>query len=113
MSEATIQGLLDKRAELTAELQGLQSAIFHIDATLALLGFPGVAKRNRRFGNGELVKLIGEAERAGHTTAQQTTLYVMRAKGMDPNDESLRKRIWGSVKDCRKRTSAVVRAAKG
>lgn len=115
MNEDVFESLLRKRSELEAQVQGLQSAIYHIEQTLELLGYDPVKPRvsGRRFANGELVALIGEAERAGHSIPTTITAYVMAAKGMNPNDEALHKRVMWSVKDCRKRTSAVVRAARG
>ena len=52
-----IQVLLRKRGELLAQVQGVQSAIYHIDQTLALIGYVN-GKRvqaGRRFANGELI----------------------------------------------------------
>jgi hypothetical protein len=76
MSTDGIGTLLRKREELLAQVQGLQSAIFHIDQALALIGY-GKARVARRF-----------------------------AKGMDQTDDKLRKRIIFSVKDVRKRLAA-------
>jgi hypothetical protein len=113
MSEA-IEAILKKRRELEVRLHGLQSAIYHLDQTLELLGYnpDQPVKTGRRFANGELVAMVGEAERLGHTSQSQIVTYVMTAKGWDVEDETLRKRIAYSVKDCRKRTSAIARAAR-
>lgn len=61
-----------------------------------------------RFANGELLRLIGEAERAGNQTPTPTRIirYVMARKGMDASDKKLCARILFSVKDCRKRMNA-------
>jgi hypothetical protein len=86
-----------------------QSAISHIDQTLALIGYVDgtpVFGRTRRFANGELIALIGEAERSGHKTVNAIVQYVMGAKSLDPTDEKLRRKIVFSVKDCRKRMAA-------
>jgi hypothetical protein len=40
MSETVFESLLKKRTELEAQIQDLQSAIYHIDQTLELLGYP-------------------------------------------------------------------------
>lgn len=108
MSEDLITGLLAKRAELASRVQALQSSIFHLDETLALMGHlrlqaPRVVQR--RFANGELIACVGEAERAGHKTAMAIAIHIMQAKGWDVNDATLRTRLLYSVKECRKRTS--------
>jgi hypothetical protein len=105
MSTDGIDALLRKREELLAQVQGLQSAIFHIDQALALIGY-GKGRVARRFANGELIKLIGEAERAGNQTPTRIAQYIMAAKGMDQDDKKLVARIIFSVKDCRKRMNA-------
>ena len=63
MSADGIDALLRKREELLAQIQGMQSAIFHIDQALSLIGYSKTTVA-RRFANGELMRLIGEAERA-------------------------------------------------
>ena len=105
MSTDGIDALLRKREELLAQVQGLQSAIFHIDQALALIGH-GKGRLSRRFANGELIKLIGEAERAGNQTPKPIAQFVMAAKDMDQADKKLVARIIFSVKDCRKRMNA-------
>ena len=105
MSTDGIDALLRKREELLAQVQGLQSAIFHIDQALALIGH-GKGRVARRFANGELMRLIGEAERAGNQTPTRIAQFVMAAKGMDQTDKKLVARIIFSVKDCRKRMNA-------
>ncbi|MEQ1785350.1 MAG: hypothetical protein ABMA14_28725 [Hyphomonadaceae bacterium] len=105
MSTDGIDALLSKREELLAQVQGLQSAIFHIDQALALIGY-GTKVVARRLANGELIRLIGEAERAGNQAPTRIMQYIMAAKGMDQSDEKLAKRILFSVKDCRKRMNA-------
>jgi hypothetical protein len=105
MSTDGIDALLRKREELLAQIQGAQSAIFHIDQALALIGYSKGVKA-RRFANGELLKLVGEAERAGHQTPMRIAQYIVAAKGLDAEDEKLRARIIFSVKDARKRLNA-------
>lgn len=105
MSTDGIDALLRKREELLAQVQGLQSAIFHIDQALALIGY-AKARVARRFANGELIALVGEAERAGNQAPTRIAQYIMAAKGMDVADEKLRKLIIFSVKDVRKRLAA-------
>ena len=105
MSTDGIDALLRKREELLAQVQGLQSAIFHIDQALALIGY-GTKIVARRFANGELMRLIGEAERAGNQTPTRIMQYVMATKGMDQSDTKLAARVLFSVKDCRKRMNA-------
>jgi hypothetical protein len=83
----------------------MQSAIFHIDQALSLIGYSN-ARVARRFANGELMALIGEAERAGHQTPTRIAQFIMAAKGMDQSDKKLVARILFSVKDCRKRMNA-------
>lgn len=101
MSTDGIDALLRKREELLAQVQGLQSAIFHIDQALALIGY-GTKIVARRFANGELMRLIGEAERAGNQTPVRIAQYIMASKGMDAEDLKLRARIIYGVKECRK-----------
>jgi hypothetical protein len=67
----------------------------------------------RNFRNGELVALIGEAERAGHDSLKPMTEYAMKAKGLDTGDESLLKRIRWSVGECRTRTGRMARREAG
>jgi hypothetical protein len=105
MSTDGIDALLRKREDLLAQVQGLQSAVFHIDQALALIGY-GKKRVARRFANGELMALIGEAERAGNQTPTRVAQFIMAAKGMDGADKVLMKRIVFSVKDCRKRMNA-------
>jgi len=105
MSTDGIDALLRKREELLAQVQGIQSAIFHIDQALNLIGYSTKVVA-RRFANGELMRLIGEAERAGNQTPTRIMQYVMAAKGMDASDKKLCAKILFSVKDCRKRMNA-------
>ena len=110
MENATVvDALLRKRGELLASVQGIQSAIYHIDQTPALIGYTGGegrAPKGRRFANGELTAIVGEAERAGAATVQGVVQYVMSAKGYDLTDEKLKRNIAFSVRDVRKRMSA-------
>jgi hypothetical protein len=76
-----------------------------LTAIRALGGEPP-KKQNRYFGPGELIKLIGEAERAGLKTPRDVAHYVMETKQLDTNDKSLVRRIRWGVTDCRKRMAA-------
>ena len=99
-----MEGLLAKRDEMAAQIKTLQSGIFHIEATLKLRGHDnGQIKRERLFANGELIALVGEAERAGLETPVPIALHIMKSKGMDPADMALKKRMVWKVKECRKR----------
>lgn len=111
MSEQAIEALQAKRTELVNQIKELQLAVFHIDGALVALGARPGKKMKRNFRNGELVALIGEAERAGHDSLKPITEYVMRKKGLDMTDESLLKRIRWSVRECRQRTGRMARAS--
>jgi hypothetical protein len=106
--DPTIAALLVKRAALAIQIQEAQSAIFHLDATLRLLGHDPHARKayGRLFANGELIALIGEAERAGHKTPVPILDYLMKAKGLDATDKRLRHKLLYRVKDCRRRMNA-------
>lgn len=106
MSDEAITALLAKRTELAEQVQKLQATIFHIDATLEAFGHRPGTKAKRRFANGELIRLIGEAERAGVTTPNGIARWVMQAKGWGEGDQTLYKRTLWSVKECRKRMAA-------
>jgi len=97
-----------KRAALAIQIQEAQSAIFHLDATLRLLGHDPHARKayGRLFANGELISLIGEAERAWRTTPVPILDYIAKAKALDLTDKRLKQRLLHSVKDCRKRLTA-------
>ena len=80
-----------------------------VEQTLALIGYvEGEQSRRtgRRFANGELMALIGEAERAGAKTVAAILQHIVSAKGWDPTDAKLAARLTWSVKDCRKRMNA-------
>jgi hypothetical protein len=51
MSTDGIDALLRKREELLAQVQSIQSAIFHTDQALNLIGYSSTVKA-RRFANG-------------------------------------------------------------
>lgn len=108
MNDAIVQTLLEKRSELVAQVAKMQAAIFHIDETLAVFGHHvgGPRRQPRVFAHGELIALIGDAERSGAATNAAVVERVMRAKGYHPADPMLRKRVAWSVKDCRKRLNA-------
>jgi hypothetical protein len=105
MSTDGIDALLRKREELLTQIQGMQSAIFHIDQALSLIGYSKTTVA-RRFAKGELIRLIGEAERSGNQTPIRIAQFVMAARGMDQDDKKLVARIIFSLKDCRKRMNA-------
>ena len=106
MSDDLISGLLAKRTELTEEVQKLQTAIYHLDATLVAFGYKPGKTPTRRFANGELIKLIGEAERAGVSTVASIARWVVKSKDWNVEDRILHKRVLHSVKECRKRMNA-------
>ncbi len=105
MSTDGIDALLRKREELLAQVQGVQSAIYRIDQALALIGYCTKIVA-RRFANGELMRLNGDAERAGNHTPVSIAQYIMASKGMDVADLKLRARVIYGVKECRKRMNA-------
>lgn len=109
MSENLVESLLERRAGLERQVLSQQADIFHIDDVLTAIErqnmAPAPRKQTRYFANGELTERVGQAERAGNVTATPIVLHVMKAKGMDPTDAALRKRILQSVKECRKRLS--------
>lgn len=112
MSKQITMALAAKRAALAIEVQALQSAIYHLDAALALMGHTGkpLATKPRaanRFANGELMALVGDAQRAGCVTSREIRDHVMKAKGFDMTDRVLAAKIMMSVKDCRKRLKAL------
>lgn len=100
---SAVEALLRKREELLISARGIQSAIYHIEQSLALIGYANgeMLPRRRRFANGELIALIGEAERGGHTTVSAVARYIVSAKGWDPTDDDLTRKIRYSVKECR------------
>jgi hypothetical protein len=107
MSDDIISALLAKRTELAEQVQQIQATIFHLDATLEAFGYrPGSHKLKRRFANGKLIRLIGEAERAGVTSINSVARWVVQAKGWNAADATLFKRVLWSVKECRKRLNA-------
>jgi hypothetical protein len=58
------------------------------------------------FAAGELMRLIGEAERAGFSTHREIALYIIRTKKLDATDRDLIRRVRWSVGECRKRLNA-------
>jgi hypothetical protein len=101
-----ITALRQKRAELVAQVQALHSEIYHVDAAIRLLGGKPRKPQNRFFGPGELIRMIGEAERSGMSAPREIAGYIMKAKGLDQTDKSLVRRIRWGVTDCRKRMAA-------
>ena len=106
ISDDPISALLAKRTELAEQVQHIQATIFHIDATLEAFGYKPGPKPKRRFANGELIRLVGEAERAGSTSHNAIAHWLVRAKGWNAADQILYKRTLWSVKECRKRLNA-------
>jgi hypothetical protein len=104
--DLTVTALLEKRTELAQRVQELQATIYHIDATLAAFGHGKAKTFHRRFANGELIRLIGEAERANVTSHGAVARWVVTQKGWDWSDKVLAKRVVASVKECRKRLNA-------
>ena len=108
MTDHVISGLVKKRAELAGDLEVLRQKLQHIDATLEILGYQNpnaIVPRFRRhkppmFRSGELMALVGEAERLGHCDNVTITRWIMEQRGLD---EGMYKRARESVKDCRKR----------
>lgn len=113
MSEDLIQGLLKKRNDVSEQIHDLQNIIFHIDATLKALGYKRslVKKQKRIFRNGELIALVGEAERKGIDGPTPIAAYVAERKGLNFDERSMRRRLVASVKECRKRTTAIVKGS--
>lgn len=72
----TIQALQDKRAEFASQIQQLQATIYHLDAALAAFGDGPPKTYQRRFTNGELIRLIGDAERAGTMTPTAQARWI-------------------------------------
>lgn len=106
MTDTLIDGLLAKRTEVSTQLLSLQSNLYHLNATLELLGHkPDEHKRQRFFANGELIRLIGDAERSGLTSSESITQQVMKSKGFDYKDGDMRKVMLAKAKECRKRTA--------
>ena len=106
MSEQTIEVLTAKRAELMARIRDLQSQVFHIDGAIIALGGRMPKRQNRLFGPGELMRLIGEHERAGLTRSIDIARAIMSAKRLDIEDREIVKRVRWSVTECRKRMAA-------
>ncbi len=95
MSTEIVSTLLEKRSERVAQVAKLQSAIFHMDETLRSSPSRRRAEAPARvFAHGELVALVGDAERSGAKTNMAVVEHVMRAKGHDPND-ALRSELRG------------------
>ena len=106
MSEEALKALAEKRAALIVQIKDLQSQVFHIDGAVIALGGRMPMRHNRLFAHGELMRLIGDAERSGLNTARDITLYIIKTKRLDAEDVSLYRRLRWSVTDCRKRMAA-------
>ena len=105
--ETIINGLKQKRAELAGELERVRKDLAAIDGALIAFGYHDVKqippKRTRRrpplFKAGELMALVGEAERAGCADNASVAAWIMKERDMQPE---LYQRVRDSVKDCRK-----------
>ena len=106
MSEEALNVLREKRADLILQIQALHSEVYHIDAAIRLLGGGRERKQNRMFAAGELMRLIGDAERAGSATHREIAMHIIRAKKLDATDRALINRVRWSVSECRKRLNA-------
>ena len=72
-----------KRA-LSEQARELQNDIFHIEATLNVLGYiPGARKNKRIFRNGELIALVGEAERRGIVKGSASRYLPVDEQGVE------------------------------
>jgi hypothetical protein len=96
MSEEAIQALTEKRAALIHPIRELQSQLFHIDGAIQALGGRPAKKQKRLFGPGELIRLIGEAERSGMKAPREVAANIMKAKNLDQTDKALVRRIAGA-----------------
>ena len=111
MSDHVISGLVRKRAEIAGRIVQLQKDLRHIDGALVVLGYDNPkeieainpARREPLFRAGELMRLVGDAMREGHTQPHQVALYVMARRGMDTADKPTLIRVRSSVKDCMRR----------
>lgn len=110
MSEEALKALTEKRAALMAKIRELQSDVFHIDGAITALGGRMAAaaarRQSRLFGPGELMRLVGEAERAGESDPRHIAISIMRSKHMDLTDRELVNRMRWKVTDCRRRMTA-------
>lgn len=109
MSEEALRALTEKRAALMTQIRELQSHVFHIDGAITALGgrTAGAARRQSRlFAPGELMRLVGEAERAGETDPRHIAISIMRSRQMDLTDRALVNRMRWKVTNCRKRLNA-------
>jgi hypothetical protein len=111
MTEHVISGLIRKRAELAGQIAQIQDDLRHIDGALIAFGYANpqaidAIKRRRlpaMFRAGELMRLVGEAMRAGHDKPQPITLYIMERRGWDHQDVELFARVKSSVRASVKR----------
>jgi hypothetical protein len=106
MSEEALKALAEKRAALIVQIKDLQSRVFHIDGAVIALGGRMPMRTNRLFAHGELMRLIGDAERTGLNTARDITQYIIKAKRLDAEDAGLFRRLRIGVTECLKRMAA-------
>jgi hypothetical protein len=91
---------------LIARIKDLPLQVFRIDGAIMALGGKMPKRQRRLFGPGELVRLIGEQERAGLTTSRQIALKIMTDRKLDVEDPELIRRVRWAVTNCRKRMNA-------
>lgn len=111
MNKQVIDGLKKKRADLAGQIKQLKADKKAIESALKVFGvnrpdlLPETFRERgtRLFEHGELMALVGKAQRDGLTSPTDITKQVMQAKGVDASDRHLFKRYYDSVKDCRKR----------
>ena len=106
MSEEAIHALTEKRTALMLQIRELQSQVFHIDGAIQALGGRPAKRQNRFFGPGELIRLIGEAERSGLSTPRDVARYIMKAKELNETDKAVVRHVRWSVTECRRRMNA-------
>ena len=113
MSELAVNALLERRAVLINQIKDLQTHVFHIDGALIAIGYKNPPKQRgaHMFQRGELIALVGQAERQGCKTAREVAVWLMKNRGMDPEDRDALNHMIGKVKECRKRTSQIMRAS--
>jgi hypothetical protein len=105
--DTIINGLKQKRAELAGQFEQVRKDLAAIDGALIAFGYHDVksipAKNPRRrpplFKPGQLMALVGEAERAGCADNASIAAWIIRERDMDPE---LYQRVRNGVKDCRK-----------
>lgn len=120
MQDETLrEALVKRRAHLAGKIDTLTEELCHVDGMLKALGVGQPHKiRTRRlhrgpplFARGELIALVGAAERAGHKSPSSIALYIMVRQHFNVEDDRLYQRVRESVRACRKKHNAKRRAA--